>query len=120
MRSSLSSCLNAFIILVFSMLLIQSCNPYYAFQLNNKGVVKIQEGDIQGAILDFEKAIEVDPMHEPSRFNKGIVLMHDLNDIKGAIAAWEGLLKINPVALAPNGQSVDQMVVSMKQQVGKE
>ena len=53
-----------------------------------------------------------------SRFNKGIVLMHDLNDIKGAIKAWEDLLQINPVAVAPNGMSVDQLVQSMKQQAG--
>ena len=84
------------------------------------GVMYRRSGRPQEAIKAFDKAIEADPKHETSRFNKGIVLMHDLNDIKGAIAAWEGLLQINPVAVAPSGQSVDQMVVSMKQQVGQE
>lgn len=84
------------------------------------GVMYRRSGRPQEAVKAFNKAMEVDPKHETSRFNKGIVLMHDLNDIEGAIAAWEGLLQINPVAVAPNGQSVDQMVVGMKQQVGKE
>ncbi len=84
------------------------------------GVMYRRSGRPQEAVKAFDKAMEVDPKHETSRFNKGIVLMHDLNDIEGAIAAWESLLKINPVAVAPNGQSVDQMVVGMKQQVGKE
>ena len=84
------------------------------------GVMYRRSGRPQEAVKAFDKAMEVDPKHETSRFNKGIVLMHDLNDIEGAIVAWESLLKINPVAVAPNGQSVDQMVVGMKQQVGKE
>ena len=77
-----------------------------------------RSGQPQEAIKAFDKAIEVDPKHETSRFNKGVVLMHDMNDMKGAIEAWEGLLQINPVAVAPNGQSVDQMVTSMKKQAG--
>jgi hypothetical protein len=48
--------------------------------------------------------------------NKGIVLLHDLNDFKGAIEAWEGLLEINPIAMAPNGISIDQMVTQLKKQ----
>ena len=47
---------------------------------------------------------------ENARFNKGIVLLHDLKDKEGAVAAWEGLLEINPVAVAPNGQSVDELI----------
>jgi tetratricopeptide (TPR) repeat protein len=82
------------------------------------GVMYRRSGQPQEAIKAFDKAVEVDPKHETSRFNKGIVLMHDLNDTPGAIKAWEGLVQVNPVAVAPNGQSVDQMVMSMKQQVG--
>ena len=84
------------------------------------GVMYRRSGRPQEALKAFDKAIEVDPKHESSRFNKGIVLMHDLNDIKGAIAAWEELLQVNPVAVAPTGQSVDQMVLAMKKQLGEE
>jgi len=82
------------------------------------GVMYRRAGKPREAVKAFDKAVEVDTKHETSRFNKGIVLMHDLNDINGAIKAWEGLLEVNPVAVAPNGQSVDQMVVSLKQQAG--
>ena len=95
-------------------------SPNNANVWTDMGVMYRRTGRSKEAIKAFDKAIEVDPRHETSRYNKGIVLMHDLNDIKGAIAAWEGLLQINPVAVAPNGQSVDKMVISMKQQAGKE
>jgi hypothetical protein len=36
--------------------------------------------------------------------------MHDLKDREGAIKAWENLLEINPVAMAGEVQSVDQMI----------
>jgi len=29
--------------------------------------------------------------------------MHDLNDLPGALKAWEALVEINPVAQAPGG-----------------
>ena len=40
--------------------------------------------------------------------------MHDLNDMEGAIAAWEDLVKVNPLAMTPTGQSVDELVQKMK------
>ena len=103
---------------------IQSYGKALALAPNNAnvwtdmGVMYRRSGNPQEAIKAFDKAVEVDPKHETARFNKGIVLMHDLNDIPGAIKAWEGLLQVNPVAVAPNGVSVDQMVMSMKQQAG--
>ena len=42
--------------------------------------------------------------------------MHDLNDLPGAIKAWEALLEINPMAHAPNGQLVNTLVQGLKQQ----
>jgi cytochrome c-type biogenesis protein CcmH/NrfG len=75
-----------------------------------------RSGRPQEAIKAFDKAIEADPKHEPSRLNKGIVLLHDMEDFDGAIAAWEGLLEVNPIAMAPTGRSVDEMVQQMKQQ----
>jgi tetratricopeptide (TPR) repeat protein len=80
------------------------------------GVMYRRNGSPQEAVLAFDKAIEADPKHEVSRMNKGIVLLHDLKDTDGAIKAWEGLLEINPVAMAPTGRSVDEMVQQMKKQ----
>jgi cytochrome c-type biogenesis protein CcmH/NrfG len=83
------------------------------------GVMYRRSGKPTEAIQAFDKAIEVDPKHEPSRLNKGIVLLHDLQDFDGAIAAWEGLLEVNPIAMAPTGRSVDEMIQQMKKQGGQ-
>jgi tetratricopeptide (TPR) repeat protein len=75
-----------------------------------------RSGKPEDAIKAFDQAIAADPKHEVSRMNKGIVLLHDLNDFDGAINAWEGLLEVNPIATAPNGVSIDSMVVQLKKQ----
>lgn len=78
------------------------------------GIMYRRSGNPMEAIRSFDKAIEVDPQHEISLMNKGIVLLHDLGDEKGAIRAWEELLKINPLAVSPTGQSVAQMIGRLK------
>jgi cytochrome c-type biogenesis protein CcmH/NrfG len=80
------------------------------------GVMQRKAGRSQDAVKAFDQAIAVNPKHEVSRLNKGIVLFHDLQDTAGALRAWEGLLEINPTAMAPGGVSVDQMVQSLKKQ----
>lgn len=79
------------------------------------GVMYRRDGQPRKALEAFDTAIKVDPKHEISRFNKGIVLLHDMNDREGALRAWESLVQVNPFAMAPNGQSVDQMVQALKQ-----
>jgi cytochrome c-type biogenesis protein CcmH/NrfG len=80
------------------------------------GVMYRKDGRSDEAIKAFDRAIAVNPKHEVSRLNKGIVLFHDLQDTPGAIRAWEGLLEINPTAMAPGGMSVDQMIQGLKKQ----
>lgn len=91
-------------------------NPNNADVLTDQGVMYRKAGKYDKAVQSFDKAIAVDPKHEIARFNKGIVLMHDLNNPKGAIQAWEELLAVNPLAMAPNGQSIDEMLKKMRQQ----
>jgi cytochrome c-type biogenesis protein CcmH/NrfG len=91
-------------------------NPQNANVWTDLGVMYRRNRQPAEALEAFDKAIEINPRHEISRFNKGIVLLHDLKDQQSAIRAWEDLLKINPVAMAPNGQSVDQLIVQLKNQ----
>jgi tetratricopeptide (TPR) repeat protein len=91
-------------------------SPDNANVWTDMGVMYRRNGNPQEAINAFDKAIEADPKHEVSRMNKGIVLLHDLKDTDGAIKAWEGLLEVNPVAMAPTGRSVDEMVQQIKKQ----
>lgn len=78
------------------------------------GVMYRRSGQSKKAIESFDKAVAVDPRHEISRMNKGIVLLHDFNDTEGALRSWEALLEINPVAVAPNGQTVEELVRNYK------
>jgi cytochrome c-type biogenesis protein CcmH/NrfG len=83
------------------------------------GVMYRRNSQPKEAIKAFDKAIETDPLHEISRFNKGIVFMHDLNDPEGAIKAWIELTQVNPLAKAPNGQLVTDLVERFKAKTNK-
>jgi cytochrome c-type biogenesis protein CcmH/NrfG len=83
------------------------------------GVMYRRTNQPQKAIEAFDKAIAMEPSHQYSRMNKGIVLMYDLDDTDGAIEAWEGLLKINPDAKSANGDSIREFVENIKTQMGK-
>jgi len=83
--------------------------------LTDMGVMYRRSGQPQKALAAFDKAIAVDPAHEVSRFNKGIVLMHDVNDREGAMKAWEDLVRINPLAKSPGGMLIKDMIDKLKQ-----
>jgi len=84
--------------------------------ITDLGVMYRRNKQPQKAIEAFDKAILLDPAVETARFNKGIVLLHDLNDAGGGIKAWEALVEQNPMAMAPNGESVDALIQRMKKQ----
>ncbi len=84
--------------------------------LTDLGVMYRRNKNPQKAIETFDLAIAADPSFETARFNKGVVLMHDMEDMAGGILAWEGLLQVNPMAKSPNGESLSALVEKMKQQ----
>lgn len=92
--------------------------PGNANILTDLGVMYRRSGQPRKALDAFSRAVAASPDHEIARFNSGIVLMHDLNDLKGALAAWQGLLGVNPDATAPNGTPVRQLVDELSSRVG--
>ena len=60
------------------------------------GIMYRRLGEFDRALEEFRKAAQSDPKHVNSRYNIGIVLLHDKQDIKGAIKAWEEYLKVDP------------------------
>ena len=78
--------------------------------LTDLGVMYRRNGQPEKAVEAFDKALALDPTHQQSLFNKGIVLRYDMNDRDGAIKAWQELLKINPNAVAPNGKPVSEAI----------
>jgi cytochrome c-type biogenesis protein CcmH/NrfG len=52
--------------------------------------------DYDRAVKELQEAAAADPKHANSRFNLGIILLHDKKDFKGAVVAWEDYLKVDP------------------------
>lgn len=80
------------------------------------GIMYRRSGKPAEAVKAFDKAVRINPGHETARFNKGIVLLHDLNDMAGAVKAWEGLVAVNPAAMTPGGQPVADIIKRFKAQ----
>lgn len=87
--------------------------------LTDLGVMYRRTKQPEKAIELFDQAIKIEPSHLPSRFNKGIVLMYDLNDPTGAIAAWDELLAINPEAKTASGEPIREFVEKIKADLAK-
>jgi cytochrome c-type biogenesis protein CcmH/NrfG len=60
------------------------------------GIMYRRLGQFDKALEEFTKSARSDPKHANSRYNIGVVLLHDKQDIKGAIKAWEEYLKVDP------------------------
>jgi cytochrome c-type biogenesis protein CcmH/NrfG len=60
------------------------------------GIAYYYSGDADRALKEFDHALKDDPQHAQTLFNVGVVKMNGKNDAKGAIAAWELLLKVDP------------------------
>ncbi|WP_243546423.1 tetratricopeptide repeat protein [Pseudodesulfovibrio tunisiensis] len=74
------------------------------------GVMYRRVKRFEDAVKAFDRAAELDPGHVTSRFNMGVVLLHDLNRKADALAAWKAVLAVKPDALSPSGVPVADMV----------
>jgi tetratricopeptide (TPR) repeat protein len=81
---------------------IDAYSQYLAVKPDNadvrtdRGIMYRKLGDFDLAIEEYKKAAQSDPKHINSRYNLGLVLLHDKQDIKGAVEAWEEYLKVDP------------------------
>jgi cytochrome c-type biogenesis protein CcmH/NrfG len=89
-------------------------NPQQAEVLTDLGVMYRRNNQPQEAIKAFDRAISLNPTLEQARFNKGIVLIYDLNDKPAGLKTWEDLLAVNPAARAPNGQPLQELIEANK------
>jgi tetratricopeptide (TPR) repeat protein len=78
------------------------------------GVMYRRSGRPEKAAASFDRAIAINPQHHIALFNKGVVMMHDLKDPQGALNAWERLIKIDPQAKTPSGQSIKELIDELK------
>lgn len=78
------------------------------------GVMYRRTERFEDAIRAFKQAASLDAKHVVSRFNLGIVYLHDLNDKASALKAWKEVLAIDPNAKTPGGQSVKELVKGLE------
>ncbi|MGA8489009.1 MAG: tetratricopeptide repeat protein [Terriglobales bacterium] len=94
---------------------------YYnkALQVNPKNVaIRTQlasslyySGDVDGAISQLQEALQYDPKDANSLFNLGMIKWQGKQDSKGALAAWQELLKSNP-QLSPERKTTVQKLMA--------
>lgn len=78
------------------------------------GIMYRRTGQFDKALDSFGEAARRNPAHRQSRFNRGIVLLYDMKDTDGAIAAWEEVLKLEPTYTTHNGKRLSAMVAELK------
>lgn len=64
--------------------------------LTDQGVMYRRLGWFDKAIKNFEEANKLNPNHQQSLYNLGIVYRYDLQDFPKAIEVWEKFVAINP------------------------
>ncbi|MGA9787750.1 MAG: tetratricopeptide repeat protein, partial [Candidatus Sulfotelmatobacter sp.] len=87
--------------------------PTNADLLTDLGTSLWYTGDADGAIAEFQAALRYRPNHPATLFNLGVVRWQGKLDPKGAVQAWEELLRSNPDY--PQKQEVQEYIERAKQ-----
>ncbi len=72
-----------------------------------------RSGDPDGAIKQLNQALRYDPNDANALFDLGMIKLHGKQDGKGALAAWQQLLKSNPQLSADRKATVQQMMAAV-------
>ena len=64
-------------------------------ELYERGRQKAQQGDLEGAIQDFEQALQINPEFADAYYKRGLARF-DLGDCQSAIADYSQALQVNP------------------------
>ena len=63
------------------------------------GVAYYYTGDVERALAQFDRSLEIDPAHPGTLLNVGIVRAFGRQDLAGAVEAWEELQRLAPDSL---------------------
>jgi cytochrome c-type biogenesis protein CcmH/NrfG len=74
------------------------------------------DGDVDGAISQLQQSLQYDPKDANSLFNLGMIKWQAKQDGKGALAAWQELLKSNPQLSADRKATVQKLMADVKTQ----
>ena len=70
-------------------------------------------GDADGAIAQLNQALSYDPKDANALFDLGVVKLNGKQDGKGALAAWQRLLKSNPQLSADRKATVQKLMAAV-------
>jgi len=73
-------------------------------------------GDVDGAISQLQQSLRYDPKDANSLFNLGMIKWQGKKDTKGAVAAWQQLLKSNPQLSADRKASLQRLMAQVQTQ----
>lgn len=104
----------------------KEAGEYYdkALKVDPKNIVARSEyastlyysGDVDGAIAQLNQALRDDPKDANSLFNLGMIKWQGKQDTKGALAAWQQLLKTNPQLSADRKATVQKLMADVQMQ----
>jgi cytochrome c-type biogenesis protein CcmH/NrfG len=72
-----------------------------------------RNGDVDGAIAQLNHALTLDPKDANSLFDLGMIRLQGKQDPKGALAAWQLLLKSNPQMSADRRATVQKLIAGV-------
>lgn len=72
-------------------------------------------GDVDGAINQLQQSLKYSPTDANSLFNLGVIRWHGKQDAKGAVEAWQQLLKSNPNLEANKKNQVEKLIAEASQ-----
>jgi predicted Zn-dependent protease len=77
-----------------------------------------RSGDVDGAIAQLNEALRYDPKDANSLFDLGMIKLQGKQDGKGALAAWQRLLKSNPQLSADRKATVEKLMADVLTTLG--
>jgi cytochrome c-type biogenesis protein CcmH/NrfG len=74
------------------------------------------QGDVDGALKQLQQALSYNPKDANSLFNLGMIRWKGKGDTKGAVEAWNQLLKSNPQLDPPKKTQVKKLLAQVQGQ----
>lgn len=72
------------------------------------------EGDVDGALNQLQQALTYNPKDANSLFNLGMIRWKGKGDTRGAVQAWNQLLKSNPQLDSPKKTQVERLLAQVQ------
>ncbi len=76
------------------------------------------EGDVDGALAQLQKSLQYEPKDANTLFNLGMIRWQGKKNATGAVAAWNELLRWNPMLAESKRAEVKKLVAQVEEQSG--